>query len=71
MAYGVLGLWAFTNLEIAYALAARRRTPAHLPHRQREQRPAYGCGDRDARGRLRRRGARLRPGETTQPPPPC
>ena len=29
MAYGVLGLWAFTNLEIAYALLRvdeRRRT---------------------------------------------
>ena len=61
MAYGVLGLWAFTNLEIAYALLRvdeRRRTYLVASV---EQRAAHRRADGDARGRLRRRRARLRP----------
>ena len=36
----VLGLWAFTNLELAYALLARRRAPAHVRDRLADQRRA-------------------------------
>ena len=54
----VLGLWAFTNLELAYALAARRRAPARLRDRDADQRRAHDRRLGGARGRARARAPR-------------
>ena len=53
----VLGLWSFTNLELAYGAAARRRAPARLRDRVADQRRA---DDRRVGGARRRARARAR-----------
>ena len=54
----VLGLWSFTNLELAYGAAARRRAGAHVRDRVADQRRA---DDR----RVGRAGRRPREGRAT------
>ena len=61
VALGVLGLWAFTNLEIAYALLRVEERRADVPRSRRVTNvAAHRRADRHARRRLRRRRARLR-----------
>ena len=67
VAFGVLGLWAFTNLEIAYALLRVEERRRVYLIASVDQRPAHRGADRHARRRLRR-AARAATCSATTPP---